>query len=590
VDFDNFYSTHSPENTELSQFIFRQLDAGGFVTRRTISQFFDPQRNMFLPDRYIRGECPRCDAADQYGDSCEECGATYAPEDLKNPRSAVSGATPVKKDTEHFFVRLAQFQDMLQTWCHSGALQSAVANKLDEWFESGLRDWDVTRDAPYFGIEIPDAPGKYFYVWLDAPIGYMASFRNLCARENLDFDAFWGADSSTEVHHFIGKDILYFHSLFWPAMLYGAGFRVPTAVYAHGFLTVNGKKMSKSRGTFIRARTWLDHLQSDYLRYYYAAKLGSGIDDIDLNLEDFVARVNADLVGKVVNIASRCAGFIKRRFDGKLAARLAEPELFRQAAAAAEAVAQDYEAREYSHAMRKIMALADEANRYIDQHKPWQMAKDPQRLDEVHSVCTLGLNLFKQLITMLKPVLPETARRSEAFLQVAPLDWNSVHDPLLDHGIAVFQPLLRRVESKTVEAIVAESRNRMEQIPAKLKGTAQAGPDIDSIAAQIDLDAFAAVDLRVARIIEAEAVEGADKLLKLKLDIGSEQRTVFAGIKKAYDPATLVDRLTVMVANLKPRKMRFGISEGMVLAAGSSGRELFLLSPDSGAQPGMRVS
>ena len=590
VAFDNFYTTHSPENTAQSQYVFRQLEAGGYVTQRSISQFYDPQREMFLPDRYIKGDCPRCGAQDQYGDNCEDCGATYAPEDLANPRSAVSGSAPVKKDTDHFFVRLGEFQDTLKSWCHSGALQSAVANKLDEWFETGLRDWDVTRDAPYFGIEIPDHPGKYFYVWLDAPIGYMASFKNLCQRSGIDFDAFWAPHSTAEVHHFIGKDILYFHSLFWPAMLHGAGFRTPTAVHAHGFLTVDGKKMSKSRGTFIRARTYLDHLQPDYLRYYYAAKLGAGIDDIDLNLEDFVARVNADLVGKVVNIASRCAGFINKRFAGRLATTLAEPDLFRHFAASAEAVALDYERREYARAMRNIMKLADEANRYIDEHKPWVLAKDPKNSDAVQGVCTQGLNLFKQLITMLKPVLPATSRRSEAFLDVEDLDWNSVHDPLLEHNIKPFTALLKRVEEKTIAAISEQSRGSLPEqaaLPSTEDVTDQA---FEAIATGIDIDAFSAVDLRVARIVHAEALPEARKLIKLTLDIGSEQRTVFAGIKSAYKPESLIGRLTVMVANLQPRKMRFGVSEGMLLAAGPGGKELFLLSPDSGAQPGMRVT
>ncbi len=475
---------------------------------------------------------------------------------------------------------------MLRDCVPAGHLQPEVANKLNEWFETGLQDWDISRDAPYFGFEIPDAPGKYFYVWLDAPIGYMASFKNLCDQRGLDFDDWWKPDATTELYHFIGKDILRFHTLFWPAMLSGAGLRTPTAVFAHGFLTVNGQKMSKSRGTFIKARTYLDHLDPEYLRYYFAAKLGSGVDDIDLNLEDFIARVNSDLVGKVVNIASRCAGFINKRFADRLAERCSEPELYAEFVAEGAAIASHYEQREFSQAVRRIMALADRANQYIDTHKPWVLAKEAGQEQAVQDVCSTGLNLFRVLMTYLQPILPVMAQRVETFLAIPIEHWDSIATPLTAHTIKPFTPLMTRVEQEKIDAMLEDSREHLAVTAAPAPGGLLAA---DPIAETIQYEDFAKLDLRVARIAKAAPVEGADKLLQLTLDLGGEQRNVFAGIKSAYDPTDLEGRLTVMVANLAPRKMRFGVSEGMVLAAGPGGKDLFILHPDSGAQPGMRV-
>mgnify|MGYP000877038367 CR=1 FL=1 len=582
VDFDNFHSTHSQENRELVETMYLRLRDAGHIRSEVIKQAFDEQENMFLPDRFVRGECPRCGAADQYGDSCESCGATYSPGDLKNPVSVLSGTPPSERESEHFFFRLGDFEEMLREWVSSGRLHESVSRKLEEWFDAGLKDWDISRDAPYFGFEIPDQPGKYFYVWLDAPVGYQASFLNLCKRrDDLDFDEFWGRDSKAELYHFIGKDIVYFHSLFWPAVLTGANYRTPTAVFAHGFLTVNGQKMSKSRGTFITARTYLDHLDPEYLRYYYASKLGAGIDDIDLNLEDFTARVNSDLVGKLVNIASRCAGFISKRFDGQLSDELMDPALFAEFTQASEGIAQAYESREFARAMREIMALADKANQFIDTHKPWVMAKDPEQLHAVQAVCTQGLNMFRVLMGFLKPVLPGIAQRAEEFLATGDMNWDSVSLPLLGTKIETFKPLAVRVDPQSVNAMVDASREDLK--------TSEKTKPMDPIADEIDINTFASVDLRVARIVNAQQVEGADKLLQLTLDIGGETRNVFAGIKAAYDPEQLVGRLTVMVANLKPRKMRFGLSEGMVLAAGPGGADIFILAPDEGAEPGMRI-
>jgi methionyl-tRNA synthetase len=588
VGFDNYYSTHSPENRELAELIYLRNHDAGHITTRTITQAFDPEREMFLPDRFIRGECPRCGAADQYGDSCEACGATYAHTELKNPVSVISGATPVERNSLHYFFRLADFEPMLREWTSGHHVQDEVTNKLNEWFDAGLREWDISRDAPYFGFRIPDTDDKYFYVWLDAPIGYMASFRNLCEREGLDFDAYWGQDSETELYHFIGKDIIYFHTLFWPAMLAGAGMRTPSAVFAHGFLTVDGQKMSKSRGTFIRARTYLDHLNPEYLRYYFAAKLGSGVDDIDLNLEDFIQRVNSDLVGKVVNIASRCAGFINKRFEGRLSVEFTEPALYREFIDASEAIAADYEAREYGHAIRRIMALADRANQYIDANKPWVLAKEAGREQQVQDVCSVGLNLFRVLATWLQPVLPAMAAEVESFLNLPAMRWDAIEMPLTDHRINRFKPLMTRVEQDKVDAMLEDSKDSLTA--SEPAAPAASGPlQADPIAETIDFGDFAKLDLRVARINRAEHVEGADKLLRLELDIGGETRNVFAGIKSAYAPESLEGRLTVMVANLAPRKMRFGVSEGMVLAAGPGGGDLWILHPDEGAQPGMRV-
>lgn len=587
ISYDNYHSTHSDENRQLSSLIYGRLKENGFIKNRTISQLYDPEKGMFLPDRFVKGTCPTCKSADQYGDNCEVCGATYSPTELIDPKSVISGATPVMRDSEHFFFDLPEFSAMLQAWTRSGALQEQVANKMQEWFESGLQQWDISRDAPYFGFEIPDAPGKYFYVWLDAPIGYMGSFKNLCdKRGDIDFDAFWNKDSDAELYHFIGKDIVYFHSLFWPAMLEGSNFRKPTNLFVHGYVTVNGAKMSKSRGTFIKASTWLQHLDADSLRYYYAAKLSSRIDDIDLNLEDFVQRVNADIVNKVVNLASRNAGFITKRFGGKLAAELADPALYQTFIDASTSIGEAWNSREFSRAIREIMALADLANRYVDEQAPWVVAKQEGRDADLQAICSMGINMFRVLMTWLKPVVPSLAERVEAFLNVE-LSWEGIHQPLLGHEIAGFKALYSRIEMDKVNGLIEASK---EDAAAAAK-PALTGPLADDpIQDTISFDDFAKVDMRIALIQKAEFVEGSDKLLRLSLDLGGESRQVFSGIRSAYpDPAVLEGRLTVMVANLAPRKMRFGISEGMVMAAGPGGKDIFLLSPDSGAQPGMQV-
>ncbi|KAA6182573.1 methionine--tRNA ligase [Thiohalocapsa marina] len=598
IGFDHYHSTHSEENRHFATLIYERNRDAGHIVKRTIEQAYDPVEQMFLPDRFIKGECPKCGAADQYGDNCEACGASYSPAELKNPRSAVSGAVPEQRESDHYFFKLGDFEDLLKGWTRGGALQGQVANKLDEWFEAGLQEWDISRDAPYFGFEIPDHPGKFFYVWLDAPIGYLASFKHLCdsprgQAAGLDFDHYWGADSTAELYHFIGKDIIYFHALFFPAMLHGAGLRTPSAIFAHGFLTVDGQKMSKSRGTFIKARTYLEHLNPEYLRYYFAAKLSAGVDDIDLNLEDFQARVNADLVGKVVNIASRSAGFISKRFEGRLSAELPDPALFEDFVAASASIAQAYDRREFSRAVREIMALADRANQYIDEQAPWVVAKQDGRDAELQGICTQGLNLFRLLIGWLKPILPGTAEAAEQFLQIPPLTWADLEQPLLDHEIARFKPLMTRVDPKQVEAMLEASKEDLVAADAAKtrphETTTEGHLVKEPVADTIDFETFAKLDLRIARIAEAARVEGADKLLQLTLDLGGETRNVFAGISKAYEPKDLEGRLTVMVANLAPRKMRFGVSEGMVLAAGPGGSELFILSPDSGAEPGMRV-
>ncbi len=582
IEFDNYYTTHSPENEALTVEMYEALKARGDIYTKTIEQAYDEKEGMFLPDRFVRGTCPFCKSTDQYGDACEVCGKTYTPADLIDPVSVLSGTTPVKRQSEHYFFRLGNYETHLRDWMQSAALDRNVVAKLEEWFEAGLRDWDVSRDAPYFGFRIPGAKDKFFYVWLDAPVGYPASFKNLCARrDDLDFDEYWRPGHDTELYHFIGKDIMYFHTLFWPAVLEGAGFRTPTSVYVHGFLTVNGQKMSKSRGTFITARKYLEHLDPSYLRYYYAAKLGPSIEDIDLNLDDFVARVNSDLVGKLVNIASRCAGFINKRFDGQLADTLPDPDGFRAVADASDDIASHYEAREYSKAMRRVMALADEANRYIDEHKPWVMAKDESRQDEVQAVCTQGINLFRSLMIYLDPVLPEIAAKAREFLGTDSWAWKDASAPLLGARINKFTPMLTRIDKKKVDAMVEQSRESLEA------AADTAGPESDD--EFITIDDFMKVDLRIATISEAAHVDGADKLVALTLDVGDTSRQVFAGIKAAYDPDGLVGRKVVVVANLKPRKMRFGVSEGMVLAAGPGGEDIFLLSPDDGATPGMRV-
>lgn len=587
IGFDNYYTTHSEENRELSSQIYLRNKEKGYIVSRQITQLYDPEKGMFLADRFVKGTCPKCKAEDQYGDNCEVCGSTYHARDLINPRSALSGAEPVEKENTQLFFDLPQFQDMLETWTRSGHLQEGIANKLSEWLEAGLQQWDISREAPYFGFEIPGETGKYFYVWLDAPIGYMASFQNLCSRrDDLKFDEYWGKDSSAELYHFIGKDIINFHGLFWPAMLTGADYRTPTAIYSHGFVTVNGNKMSKSRGTFIKAETYLRHLNPEYLRYYFAAKLGNRIDDIDLNLEDFAQRVNSDLVNKVVNIASRCAGFITKKFEGKLADTIEDRSLIDTFISKGDEIAGHYENREFSRACRDIMALADIANQYVDEKKPWTLAKEEGKENEVQQVCSLGLNLYRILVLYLKPILPKLAQDSAAFLKLDSLEWQDLPKVLEGHSINKFKALLQRVEMSKIETMLAESK---EEAAAESK-PAPTGPLADDpIADEITFDDFAKVDLRVARIVAADHVKGADKLLQLTLDLGGDTRNVFAGIKSAYQPEELVGRLTVMVANLAPRKMKFGLSEGMVCAAGPGGKDIWLLSPDSGAEPGMRI-
>ncbi|MDZ7851949.1 MAG: methionine--tRNA ligase [Halomonas sp.] len=587
VAFDNYHSTHSPENRHFSELIYTRLRDKGHIATRDIEQMFDPVKGLFLADRFIKGTCPKCRAEDQYGDNCEACGTTYTPAELIDPVSAISGAAPEVRSSTHYFFKLPDFADFLKAWIDDDHVQPQIRNKLMEWFESGFNEWDISRDAPYFGFEIPDAPGKYFYVWLDAPIGYLASFQNLCDRQGMDFDSYWAPDSDAEVYHFIGKDIVYFHALFWPAMLHGADFRTPSAVNCHGFVTVNGAKMSKSRGTFIKAATYADHLNPEYLRYYFAAKLTSGVDDLDLNLEDFAARVNSDLVGKVVNIASRCAGFVKKLGGGRLAGHCSEPERVARFIAAGDAIADDFEAREFGRAMRRVMELADEANTYIAEAEPWVLVKQPGREQEVLEICSVGINLFRQLMVYLAPVVPAMAEQARAFLGLDTLDWHSRHTLLVDHEIAKFQPLMTRVELDKIDAMMAASKEDLVE-EQKLKETAKGPLAEEPIADEISFDDFAKVDLRIVRIARAEYVEKADKLLKLTLDLGGETRTVFAGIRAAYAPEALEGRVTVMVANLAPRKMRFGVSEGMVLAAGDDDG-IYLLSPDSGAEPGQRV-
>jgi methionyl-tRNA synthetase len=600
IGMDNFGSTHSAENEALCDRMYLMQRGAGYIDKRSVRQAYDDSAKMFLPDRYVKGICPVCATPDQYGDSCENCGSTYTPADLNNPVSVVSGTTPVWRESEHYFFRLSAFEKPLSAWVRSGAVQESVVRKLDEWFSQGLRDWDISRDSPYFGFEIPDAPGKYFYVWFDAPIGYLASFTQLCARSGLKFDDFFAPDSSAELHHFIGKDILYFHTLFWPAVLQASQMRRPTAVHAHGFLTINGQKMSKSRGTFITARKYLQSFPAEYLRYYFAAKLGPGIDDMDMNLDEFATRLNSEIVGKLVNIASRCAGFITRTSGGQLAHSLPDPDLFAQFVAAGEAIAKSYEARDTAAAVRDIMALCDRANQYVDSRKPWMLAKDPKNAAEVQSVCTQALNLFRVSMIYLEPVLPTMAARTCAFFQEPAWTWAAAAKPLLATGINVYEPLAVRLDPKAVARLIepetpmAASASASAAAPALGNGGASDTATLAAAASVegnlISIDDFLRIDLRVAKILSAEFINGADKLLKLRIDVGElGEREIFAGIRAAYDPQTLAGRLIVVVANLEPRKMRFGTSEGMMLAAGPGGSEIFALSPDSGAAPGMRV-
>jgi len=582
VEFDNYHTTHSPENRECVETIYKRQLAAGNIAKRTIKQLFDPIKNMFLPDRYIKGECPKCHAKDQYGDNCEVCGTTYSPTELIHPYSTLSGSKPIEKESEHFFFKLQNFEPFLKEWTRLGHLQEQVANKLDEWFESGLKEWDISRDAPYFGFPIPGEKDKYFYVWLDAPVGYMASFKNLCAkRSDLNFSEYWEREDAVDLYHFIGKDIIYFHALFWPAVLHGAAFRTPTKIYVNGFLTVDGQKMSKSRGTFIKARTYLNNLQPEYLRYYFAAKLSSRIEDLDIHFDDFTQRINADLVGKFINIASRSASFINKNFSGKLSTTNSEPDLYQEFANAGDAIATLYENIEYSQIVRHVMALADKANQYIDEKKPWALIKEPKHLQTVQDVCTVSLNLFRILMIYLKPILPNTAKQVESFLNIPPLQWSDKNQPLLNHTIQTFQPLLTRIDPKQIEAMKMTAQQDIDQSTA----TATIAKN-----EYIDIEDFSKIDLRVATILEAEAVEGSDKLIKFKVDIGNETRQIFSGIKSSYQPEQLIGRQVVIVANLAPRKMRFGLSEGMmIVASGEDGGQLFIVSPETGAQSGMKV-
>lgn len=594
ISYDHYHSTHSDENLELVTRIFNKLKTAGHIDEKVIEQYYDPEKNMFLPDRFLRGTCPKCGTDDQYGDNCENCGASYDSTELKNPRSAISGATPILKESKHLFVNLQNFEPMLRDWVKSGSLQKEVENKLEEWFEAGLQSWDISRDAPYFGFQIPGEKDKYFYVWMDAPVGYLACLKYVCNQNGEDFAPWIDPSSDHEMYHFIGKDILYFHALFWPAMLEGAGMKLPNAVYAHGFLTVNGTKMSKSRGTFIKASTYLDHLNPDYLRYYFAAKLSDGIVDIDLNMDDFRQRVNSDLVGKVVNIASRTAGFIKKKFALTLADELDNPDIYQHFLSHHDEIGQLFEARKYNAAIRLIMHLADQANQYIADKAPWVAVKDESRLTEVHQVCTTGINLFRVLMTWLAPIIPNTARQAETFLNTSLDDWFAIEQPLCGHKINSFKPLLQRIEPQTLELIMEQSKQDLEaqnQLPVQETNQENEHSPLrnDPISPEINFDDFAKLDFRVVKIIAAQNVVDADKLLQLTLDLGGIEKQVFAGIKAAYKPEDLIGKLTVMVANLAPRKMRFGVSEGMVLAAGPGGEDIFILTPDSGAQPGMRV-
>lgn len=588
VNHHQFHSTHSEENRELTADIYTKLEQAGHILKKTISQAYDPEKNIFLPDRFVKGECPKCHAKDQYGDNCEVCGTTYSPLDLIKPYSVLSGATPIEKDSEHYFFNLPQFEKFLKDWLATAQIQDSMRNKLNEWFIAGLQPWDISRDAPYWGFEIPGTVNKYFYVWLDAPVGYMASFKALCKREKINFDDFFCEDSHTELYHFIGKDIAYFHMLFWPAMLKGSGYRQPTGVNCHGFLTVNGEKMSKSRGTFIKAETYLKHLRPEYLRYYFASKLSARVEDIDLNLEDFRQKVNSDLVGKLVNLASRCAPFLKKQADNHLSDTLGDSTLFHQFSAKAEELATLYETREYNSAIREIMKLADIANEYIDAEKPWVLAKDPTNAEKVQAIATVGINAFRQLIIYLKPILPQVAQDTEDFLQTAPLQWQDAQTPLLAHQIGNFSAMMQRIDEKSIDAIIEDSKEDLKE-EAQL-GKKEEKKNMDELNNEISIEDFAKLDIRIAKVLECEAIPEADKLLKFKLDVGElGERQVFSGIKKYHTPEELQGQLVIYLANLKPRKMRFGISEGMILSASNS-ETLQVLLASGRAEAGMKIS
>ena len=574
VQHDNYHSTHSPENEHYSGLIYERLNDAGYIFTKEVEQLYDPEKQLFLADRYVKGTCPQCGIDDQYGDNCEACGATYDATELGEPRSLLSGATPTLQSSTHYFFDLAQFKDFLDGWISTETVQSEVANKLREWLDAGLKAWDISRDAPYFGFLIPGTD-KYFYVWMDAPIGYMASFSNYCDENDLNFEEFWDSDSVTEVHHFIGKDIVNFHALFWPAVLNASGFRLPTRIHSHGFITVEGRKMSKSRGTFINARTYLAHLEPEYLRYYYATKLSPNNDDIDVNWEDFVQRVNSDLVGKIVNIASRCAGFINQSTESRLAPTIHDTQLLQVFVDAQETIGQLYETSDTNRVVREVAALADRANQYIANHAPWELAKTTGQEKQTQAICSLGINMYRILVIYLKPILPRMAKQSEKFLACDELGWTDIGTPLVNHRINVFEPLFKRIDKRAVDAMVDASReDRVETEDNPM----------------ITINDFEQIDLRVARIVSAESVDGADKLLRLTLDVGDHHRTVFSGIKLAYAPEDLVGRLTVIVANLESREMRFGTSEGMVLAAANGDSEIFLISVDNRAEPGTRIT
>ena len=597
IGYDNYYSTHSPENKQFSQDIYRALKANGKIESRVIEQLFDPEKQMFLPDRFVKGECPKCHAQDQYGDNCEVCGTTYSPTELINPYSAVSGAKPELRESEHFFFKLGECADFLKAWTsgnnpHDGKphLQPEALNKMKEWLGEGeettLSDWDISRDAPYFGFEIPDAPGKYFYVWLDAPVGYMASFKNLCDRIGIDFDEYFKADSQTEMYHFIGKDILYFHALFWPAMLHFSGHRAPTGVYAHGFLTVDGQKMSKSRGTFITAKSYLEQgLNPEWMRYYIAAKLNSKIEDIDLNLQDFISRVNSDLVGKYVNIAARASGFIAKRFEGRLK-DVSGSALLAKLTAQSEAIAECYESREYAKALRDIMALADIVNEYVDANKPWELAKQEGQDERLHEVCSELINAFTMLTAYLAPVLPKVAENAAKFLNLEAITWANTRETLGEHAINKYEHLMQRVEQKQVDDLIEANKQSIAAAAAPVEDS-----KYEKVAEQASFDDFMKIDMRVAKVLNCEAVEGSTKLLKFDLDFGFEKRIIFSGIAASYpNPAELNGRMVIAVANFAPRKMaKFGVSEGMILSAATAEGKLKLLDVDAGAQPGDKV-
>ena len=598
IGYDNYYSTHSPENKQFSQDIYRALKANGKIESRVIEQLFDPEKQMFLPDRFVKGECPKCHAQDQYGDNCEVCGTTYSPTELINPYSAVSGAKPELRESEHFFFKLGECADFLKAWTsgnnpHDGKphLQPEALNKMKEWLGEGeettLSDWDISRDAPYFGFEIPDAPGKYFYVWLDAPVGYMASFKNLCDRIGIDFDEYFKADSQTEMYHFIGKDILYFHALFWPAMLHFSGHRAPTGVYAHGFLTVDGQKMSKSRGTFITAKSYLEQgLNPEWMRYYIAAKLNSKIEDIDLNLQDFISRVNSDLVGKYVNIAARASGFIAKRFEGRLK-DVSGSALLAKLAAESDTIAEQYENREYARALRDIMALADAVNEYVDANKPWELAKQEGQDERLHEVCSELINAFTMLTAYLAPVLPKVTENAAKFLNLEAITWANTRETLGEHAINKYEHLMQRVEQKQVDDLIEANKQSIQTTPAPAAEESK----YEKVAEQASFDDFMKIDMRVAKVLNCEAVEGSTKLLKFDLDFGFEKRIIFSGIAASYpNPAELNGRMVIAVANFAPRKMaKFGVSEGMILSAATAEGKLKLLDVDAGAQPGDKV-